>query len=152
MSKYSISNFSMIDPIPLTWIPAYNGTVWLQNALTTRGANPIRITVNMSLSYWGSASSNHHVSLGRQTNISTWATGYPPYDILVPSGTGSAYGIHHLMAGIQYESVHFSYIDMSISAKGTYNYCVYLRSNSLATVNENIGNGQYCEIILEELN
>ena len=40
---------------------------------------------------------------------------------------------------------------MSISAKGTYNYCVYLRSNSLATVNENIGNGQYCEIILEEL-
>ena len=85
----------------------FNETVWRQNALTTRGANPIRTTVNMSLSYWGSASSNHHVSLGRQTNISTWATGYPPYDILVPSGSGFAYGIHHLMAGIQYEGFIF---------------------------------------------
>ena len=151
LSKYSHPNFTMTDPIPLTWVPAYNGTVWLQNAITTRGANPIRITVNMLLSYWGSASSNHHISLGRQTNISTWATGYPPYDILVQSGIGSAYGIHHLMAGVAYESVNFTYIDFSVPTQGTFNYCVYLRSNSLATVNENIGNGQYCEIVLEEL-
>ena len=142
----------MSASIPLTWVPAYNGTVWLQNAITLRGANPVRITVNMSLDKWGTASSNHHISLGRQTNISTWTSGYPAYDILVQSGTGSAYGIHHLMAGIQYESINFTYIDMSISSQNTCKYCVYLRSNAAATVGNNIGNGSYCEITLEELN
>ncbi len=97
----------------------------------------------MSLDYWGTASSNHHISLGRQTNIATWTRGYPACDILVQSGTGSTYEIHHVLAGTLYERVNFLYIDTSISDQGTYNYCIYLRSNSGQPVASNIENGQH---------
>ncbi len=80
----------------------------------------------MSLDYWGTASSNHHVSLERQTTNSSWTSGYPAYNVLVQSGAGSSCGIHHVMAGTQSKSVNFSYIDTSISAQGTYNYCIVM--------------------------
>jgi hypothetical protein len=65
----------------------------------------------------------------------------------------ATYGIHHILSGIQYESLNVSWIDRTAHTAGTtYYYCVVARSSTASTVAENLGNNAYCEIVLEELN
>lgn len=154
-TKFILNPCAFVGSILTTWVPVYHTAsgVCLSNSITVRGANPIKITVNMSLNNWGTVSSNHHLSLARSTVAFTSTTSVS-YDVITPSGTGSVYGIQHQLAGTQYGSTNFTYLDtVSVNtANTTYWYCVIVRSNSAASGSTaNIGNNAYTEITLEEI-
>jgi hypothetical protein len=119
----------------------------LQSNITIRGTSSyVRVTVNMSLNNWGTTASNHHLSIRQNTTAMIYNTTYTTESV------NSSYGIHHIFSGIQYESLNVSWIDRTSHTQGTtYYYCVVARSNSAATVAENLGNNAYSEIVLEEL-
>ena len=151
ISKVSISPMAYMDSIGLTnWttIGHTASATLLQTSITirSRSSSYVRITINIPLSYWGTASSNHHLSIRRSTTQMFYTTIYAT-DLI-----GSSYGIHHILAGVQYDACNASFIDTTATTYGTtYYYCVVARSNSATTVASNIGNSSYADITLEEL-
>jgi hypothetical protein len=120
----------------------------LQTSITIRGrqSSRVRVTINLPLSYWGTASSNHHLSIRRSTTAMYYSTTYATESV------GANYGLHHILSGVQYDACNASFIDTSATTFGTtYYYCVVARSNTVATVSANIGNNSYADIAVEEL-
>ena len=150
VNKVAFLVCGMTTSVPISvWTPILNVGAYLACGITTRSANStIKITVNISLMNWGTASSNHHISLVKNTSNSWPSPIY--YDIPSPS-VGTNYGLQHYLAGTQYGSANFTYIDTTNTTVGTYFYCVVVRSNSAATVSSNIGNNSYADISVEEL-
>ena len=131
------------------WMPIGNTstTTPLQVSITAKSSNSyMRITVNVSLSNWGTVATNRHVSVGKATSAYAWATFY------TTALVNGNYGIHHILSGLQYESMHFSYIDTLANTAGTtYYYCLLGRSNTANATGINLGNSSYAEITVEEL-
>jgi hypothetical protein len=120
----------------------------LQTSITIRGrqSSRVRVTINLPLSYWGTASSNHHLSIRRSTTAMYYSTTYATESV------GANYGLHHILSGVQYDACNASFIDTSATTFGTtYYYCVVARSSTVATVSANIGNSSYADIAVEEL-
>jgi hypothetical protein len=120
----------------------------LQSYITARATGSyVRITVNISLVNWGTGTaSNRHVSLARSSTPFVLGNG-TTFDV-----TQAPYGLHHTLAGIQYTSVNFSFIDVLGTTAGVdHYYAVIARSNTFATSGENFGNSAWADITVEEL-
>lgn len=150
ISVKEFSNMQHTDSIVITnWtaIGQTSTTDPFQTSIIPRSSfSQIRITVNMSLNNWGTTASNHHISLRRSTSAMTYGTTYATESV------GSAYGLNHILSGVQYQSVNATWIDRTANTAGTtYYYCVVARSSTAATVAENLGNNAFCDLHLEEL-
>ena len=150
ISVKEFSNMQHTDSIGLTnWtaIGQTSTTDPFQTSIIPRSSfSQIRVTVNMSLNNWGTTVSNHHISLRRSTSAMTYGTTYATESV------SSVYGINHILSGVQYQSANFTWIDRTANTAGTpYYYCVVARSNTAATVAENLGNNSFCDLHLEEL-
>ena len=98
------------------------------------------------LSNWGTVATNRHISLYFGTTALTWAT------LTGAVVIGGNYGLHHVLSGVQYESLHFSFIDTAPKVVGTtYYYCLVGRGNTADVTGINLGNSAYSEITVEEL-
>ena len=155
VKKQHYTNFIHNTSIPITvWSVVYSSTNILQTNITTRNVNSfIRITVNMPLNNWSTVATNKAISIARSTTAFT--TGQTVTTDIVPPNTGvltgSLYGVHHILSGIQYEACNVSFIDTTILGSGTFYYAVVVRSNSLTITAPVLGNNSYVDISLEEL-
>ena len=155
VKKQYYTNFSHNTSIPITvWSVVYSSTNILQTNITTRNVNSfIRITVNMPLNNWSTVATNKAISIARSTTAFT--TGQTVTTDIVPPNTGvltgSQYGVHHILSGIQYDACNVSYIDTTILGSGTFYYAVVVRANSLTITAPVLGNNSYVDISLEEL-
>ena len=154
LSKVSYTAFNHSTGLPITiWAILYSGTNIFQTAITARRTgSAIKVIVNMPLSNWGATAQNKHLSVARSAG-SAWIVGQTITGDIV-AGLNSMYGIHHIMSGIQYESVSFTFIDtLLITAGTTYYYGVCARANATAIPNAGtkLGNNSYVDITCEEL-
>ena len=150
ISVKEFSNMQHTDSIVITNWTAIGNTATtdpFQSSIIPRSSfSQIRVTVNMSLNNWGTTVSNHHISLRRSTSAMTYGTTYATESV------SSVYGINHILSGVQYQSANFTWIDRTANTAGTpYYYCVVARSNTAATVAENLGNNAFVDLHLEEL-
>ena len=155
VKKQYYTNFSHNTSISITvWSVVYSSTNILQTNITTRNVNSfIRITVNMPLNNWSTVATNKAISIARSTTAFT--TGQTVTTDIVPPNTGvltgSQYGVHHILSGIQYDACNVSYIDTTILGSGTFYYAVVVRATSLTITAPVLGNNSYVDISLEEL-
>ena len=150
--KTSFNVFAHTVSLPNTIWSVISNTatsVPLQVNITCRNSNSyVRLTATIPLTNWGTTSSNHHMSIARRS-YSFVAGENLTYDII---GSSSNYGIHHTMAGTQYDTCSMTWLDMLPNTAGTpFWYCVVARCNSSISVGSNVGNSAYADIYAEEI-